>query len=138
MTWVTALDQLASHFTGGVGKRLYEYVNTLHGRLENDERFQNIPGFTSWDYGNVGLKGRAWQIRVWQKSSSQYPDVEIDPNLLVSIEFDGVKVKAALLMGTRKIFEETFSRGDVSSSGIAMSMGEAWEKLLTGSVDYGD
>lgn len=138
MTWTTALDQLAARFAGGVGQSLYEYIETLHHRLADQERFQSIPGFTSWDYGNVGLKGKAWQIRVWQKSSSQYPGGEVDPNLLVSIEIDGVKVKATLLMGSKKIYEESFSRGDVSSSGLGMNMGEAWEKTLTGSVDYGD
>ena len=139
MSWATAQEQLAAHFTGEAGQKLYEYITTLHQRLSNQDRFERIPGFISWDYGNVGQKGTAWQIRVWQKSWSQYPGGEVDPNLLVSIEFDGLKVEATLLMDNRtKIFSKTFSNGDVSASDLGMSMGEAWEKLLTGSVDYGD
>lgn len=139
MSWATAQEQLAAHFTGEVGIRLYEYIRTLHQRLSNQTRFESIPGFISWDYGNVGQKGNAWQIRIWQKSWSQYPGDEVDPNLLVSIEFDGTKLEATLIMGNRtKIFSKTVANGDVSASGLGMSMGEAWEKLLTGSVDYGD
>jgi len=139
MSWATAQDQLAAHFTGEAGQRLYEYIDMLHRRIVRQSRFQGIPGFISWDYGNVGQNGSAWQIRVWQKDGGQYPSDEVEPNLLVSIEFNGTKVEATLLMGNRtKIFSKSYATGDISASGLGMSMGEAWEKLLTGSVDYGD
>lgn len=133
------LEALQMDFTGGVGSRVFEYINTLHGRLSKREPFSEISGFLSWDYGSPkDLDAASWGIRVWQKDRSTYPG-DLDPNIYISLEFkaDG-KVEVVAEAGTKTLIDKTVSSTASSASSIGMAIGEAWEKALTGSVDYGD
>lgn len=141
LSYENRLSALQATFTGDVGKRVFEYIDMLHRRLSSKDPYNKISGFTSWDYGaSKDLGDGSWGIRIWQKDSSQYPD-NVDPNIYVNLDFkaDG-KVVAFVEAGSKQLLSKSWSgtSSSASASSIGMSIGEAWEKLLTGSVDYGD
>jgi hypothetical protein len=135
-SWAHQLDELEATFAGAVGENLLRYVLTLHKRIR--ARFETVRGFLDWEHGAPRRVGEdAWEVRVWQKVEGTYPGT-IAPNLLVKIEFSrGVHV--ALLMGnTDPIFPRRFFAGDdADASTIGLRLGEAWERRLTGTVEYG-
>jgi hypothetical protein len=129
------LSAVQQEFVGGAGETLYKYISMLHKRLA--PRFENIHGFENWDWGIPQPAGEnAWNIRIWNKSGAQFPSV-LDGNLLMKFVFtDGVQ--CSLVMGnTQTIFQRKWGP-KVTASDAGMKCGEAWETLLTGSVDYGD
>lgn len=132
------LEALQMDFTGGVAKVLFDYIETLHRRLSKRPPFDNISGFLSWDWGTPkDLEDSNWGIRVWQKDSSTYPG-NVDPNLYVTLEFSGQgSIVVYVEAGSKQLYSKTYP-GSASPSKIGMAIGEAWEKRLTGSVDYGD
>lgn len=135
MTYREQLDWLQQNFTGMVGKGVYEYVTVLHKRIFRYDRWSGIPGFQSWDWGSPRGTPGSYSIRVWLKDSPTLPN-DIAGNILITLKFDdGVKVEA--LQGRSPLISKDVGGGR-SASSIALLVGEAWEKLLTGSVDYGD
>lgn len=131
------LEALQATFTGEVAAKVYEYIDTLHHRIMMRPPFENMSGFLSWDYGGAKQLGpNKWQAHIWQKDISTYPG-DLEPNLFVILEFENTKVSVEVKAGRERILNETVSQTSSSSSSIGMSVGEAWEKKLTGSVDYG-
>lgn len=142
LSYENRLGALQATFTGDVGKRAFEYIDTLHRRLSSKAPYSEISGFTSWDYGAAkDMDGGSWGIRVWQKDASQYPDKDLDPNIYINLDFKGDgRVSVFVEAGNKQLLSRTWggTSSSSSASSIGMAVGEAWEKLLTGSVDYGD
>ena len=141
MSYGVSLEKVQAEFVGEAGATLYQYITTLHGRLAHQEPYASIHGFQSWDYGNPGIQGGKWKIRVWGKSGhgGGWDQVGVtDPNLLLVVDFSN-NVEVDLLMGnSQSILKKSLSVGQATPSAVGMACGEAWEKLMTGSVDYGD
>jgi hypothetical protein len=135
-TYEESLNKLQLEFVGAVGEGVYDYVTTLHKRIGRRSPWSEISGFTSWDYGTPrGGKSGLIEIRVFQKSISAYPN-DIDPVIDITIEFS---VGVGVVADTRgnRILVKRFDR-KISPSQVGLQIGAGWEKLLTGSVDYGD
>lgn len=130
------LESLQATFTGEVAEYTFEYLKTLHNRLGNKQPYADIVGFNSWDYGSPQQKSPGvWQIRVYQSSSSNTYPAGLHPNILILLEFTGGHVNL-----TAKMYQESLVQTitlSTNSRGIATRIGEAWEKALTGAVDYG-
>lgn len=137
LSYEKRLSYMRSNFTEEVGEKVFDYINTTHKRLSNRPPFDGISGFLSWDYGTPkDLDDSSWGIRVWQKSASQYPN-GIDPNLYINLDFSLERIVAYVEAGSKQVFSKVYA-GTISSVSLGMAIGEAWEKLLTGTVDYGD
>jgi hypothetical protein len=137
MSYEEALIKLRMTFVGETGAAVYEYIETLHKRLSSRPPWEDMSGFRSWDYGSprpVGTTG--YMIRVWQKDASTYPG-EIDPNIEINIHFMGATVDVEAGPRGVPLFAKKVSL-DITPSSLGLSIGAAWEKLITGSVDYGD
>ncbi len=129
---------LQASFTAEVGAKAHQYIDTLHRRIAVRPPFSTISGFLSWDYGGARQIGpNKWQAHVWQKSISTYPG-DLEPNLFIVLEFDMPTVNVEVMAGGDKLLSKTMRQTSSSSSSVGMAVGEAWEKALTGSVDYGD
>ena len=137
-----ALGQVQAEFVEGLGAGLFQYIKMLHGRLVHREPFSMIHGFQNWDYGTPYQQGDRWAVRVWNQSGGGggWDALGVDdPNLLVVVDFSHTKsVAVTLRMGTKEIFSRDYSGGKATASNIGLDCGAFWEKLLTGSVDYGD
>lgn len=135
-SYEAALTGVQYAFVEAVGEGVHEHITFTHKRIRNHEPYANIQGFLSWDYGLPREIGHgSYSIRVWQKDSASYPR-DIDPNILVTVSFkNGVAIDASTP------HEQLWAKHlglDVTPSFAALSIGGAWEKLLTGAVDYGD
>lgn len=139
LNYRTRLEGLNATFTGEVGEKALEYINTLHGRLRSREPFSGIQGFISWDFGSPKELGdNEWGIRVWQKDISSYPG-DLDPNIYISLTFrENGSVTAVAEAGGNLLVSKTVSASTATSGYLASLVGESWEKALTGAVDYGD
>jgi len=136
-SYESRLEALQATFTGEVGAKVFEYIDTLHHRIVTQAAYEGISGFLSWDYGGAKQLGpNKWQAHVWQKDISTYPG-DLEPNLFIVLEFDTAKVDVEVKAGRDKLYSKTVTQTSSSSSSIGMAIGEAWEKKLTGSVDYG-
>jgi hypothetical protein len=132
-----ALQRIQTTFVGEVGESVYEYIGILHKRIRSREPWTNLPGFTSWDYGSVHSRAaNLHQIRVYQKDPSLYPG-DIDPVINITLEFLSSSIGVEALAGRARLFAKAIKL-DTSPSYVALEIGASWEKLLTGSVDYGD
>lgn len=134
--YVEAMDWVQRNFTGLVGQGVYDYVETLHKRIGRQDRWSRIPGFTSWDWGSPRGQTGSYGIRVWLKDSPILPD-DIDANIYVTLTFGDHSVRVDATQGRKPLYSKAVD-GKHDPSSIALSIGAAWEKLLTGSVDYGD
>jgi hypothetical protein len=134
-SWMSAYGSLAANFVGACGEGLYEYIKTLHGRLEGQGTF-DFMGFTSWDYGNVSQKGDEWVIRVWGTDNNAYPG-GLQPNLQIMVKFEQDAVHVRLLMGNSTVLLNKKYNDGVTPASIGLICGEVWEKLLTKQVAYG-
>jgi len=135
-TYAELQEQGQSAITGYAGDTLEMYLNTLHKRL-GDEHGGN------WTYGTADRQGEStWEIRVWSQSGMLGEVGRVlgrMPNLLIKLAFMSNDVKVELVEGNRNsLFKKTWSATKASGSSIGMACGEAWEKMLRGSVDYGD
>jgi hypothetical protein len=137
-----AVYQAQAELVGGAARGLFEYIETLHNRLAHREPFASILFFHNWDYGTPKQEGTKWACRVWCKSGgTDWEKVGVsDPNLLVVVDFaHPQKVELSLLMGnSHALLKKEYGLDSATPSRFGLECGAAWEKLLTGSVDYGN
>jgi len=132
-----ALLDIQRAFVDAVGEGLFDYITTLHKRIGNRPPWSEVSGLNSWDYGSVRSSAKNLHaIRVYQKDISVYPG-DIDPVIEVEVEFLSPSVGVLARAGGVKLYLKQHKL-DTSPSQVALQIGAAWEKLLTGSVDYGD
>ncbi len=132
-TYDKILDHAEFNVVSLAGEVLEDYLNTLHKRIERDEHRHG----GSWTYGTPDKSGDTWSIRVYSQSSYAEAAESLEPNLSIRVEF-GPTVKVECVAGNHtSIFKQSWPASDVSASTIGMACGEAWERKVTGSVDYG-
>ncbi len=132
-----ALLKVQTTFVGEVAEGVFEYVETLHKRIGNREPWSELSGFRSWDYGSVHSRAsNLHQIRVYQKDPAIYPG-DVDPVINMTAEFLAAGIGVEALTGRVPLFRKTLKL-DTTPSYVALLIGGAWEKLLTGSIDYGE
>lgn len=117
------LFRLQSSFVEAVGRGVADYVNTVNRRLSRDG---------NWNYGEARDRGaQTYSMTVYNEmSSSQGPEV-----LSVYFKFGG-SIEVVARAEREPLFSKKLDPGK-SASSIALMIGESWEKLVTGSVDYG-
>jgi len=124
-------------FTYEVLSTVYEYVAMLHRRISRQERFQDVPGFTNWDMSqSIRGSGNEAEGRVWLKGGLAM-DNGMDGTINVKLTLVGDGVQLEALDYRTSLVSRRFKLTN-TASGIGMAVGEAWERKLTGSVDYGD
>jgi hypothetical protein len=132
-----ALVDIQRAFVDAVGEGLFDYIKTLHKRIGSRKPWSEISGLQSWDYGSVRSSAKnLHEIRVYQKDISVYPG-DVDPVIEVSVEFLSPSIGVLARAGGAKLHLKQHKL-DTSPSQVALQIGAGWEKLLTGSVDYGD
>jgi hypothetical protein len=127
-----ALTDLQAGFLFNAGETLAKYADMLHGRLRDGLR-------GSWQYGTAKPSAFGWEILVYANNETgraMLPE-GVEPLLVIRVAFEG-DLDVELVMGHRDIIARKKFPESASASDIGMFCGAAWEKLLTGSVDYGD
>lgn len=132
-----ALLDIQRAFVEAVGEGVFDYIKTLHKRIGTRKPWSEISGLNSWDYGSVRSSAQnVHAIRVYQKDISVYPG-DIDPVIEIEAEFLSPSIGVLARAGGVKLHLKQH-RLDTSPSQVGLLIGAGWEKLLTGSVDYGD
>lgn len=130
-----ALTEIQSRFVGLVGAKVYWYVDLLHKRLGRQTPYSDIYGFTHWDYGPVEKRGVGiYSQNVFLKDGGGIPD--LGSRITIHVKFDN-NIEIVARSENQRLFNKKLSFNSKPID-VAMSIGEAWEKALTGSVDYGD
>lgn len=125
------LEAIQSEFVTAAGSVLHDYLKALHGRLRDEQ--------TGWTYGSAeGRVPGEFVIRVWLQQTARLPN-GLAGNLTIKCAFQGGKVEVTFMDDNRhRLAVKTLSEKSASPSTIGMWCSEVWEKLVTGSVDYGD
>jgi hypothetical protein len=129
-----SLTAAQEQFVGNVGAKIYWYVDMLHKRLSRRPPYSELYGFTGWDYGPVESRGTGTYSQNIYLKSGDIPD--LGPRITLYVKFDNsIEIIAKADNGTLWKKKLSFNTKPID---VAMGIGEAWEKALTGSVDYGD
>lgn len=124
-------------FAFDVLNTVYEYVEMLHRRVSRQTQFRDVPGFLSWDVSQgVRGNGNVAEGRVWLKGGLAM-DGKLDGTLNITLTLEGNGIQLEATDYKTPLVSRRFKLESTASS-IGMAVGEAWEKALTGSVDYGD
>lgn len=119
-----ALTALQEQFVGGVGMKTAEYINTTNRRLRRHGE---------WTWGSPQGRGvGTYSINVY----NQMQGAEQPTAMTIYFKFDNaIEVYAKTETGDN-LFKKKVDFGK-SASGVALDIGSGWEKLTTGTVDYG-
>lgn len=121
-----ALTEIQEQFVGFTGEKVMDYINTVLRRTRKPN---------DWTYGSPQGRGTGMYSIVVYKQGSQ---MDGGPGVVnIYFKFDNaIEVYAKADTG------ETLFKKKVNFAStpwkVALSIGEGWERLTTGDVDYGD
>lgn len=130
------LTEIQERFVGEVGDELETNLKMLHKRLGRQDLWSEVSGFQNWTHGPVEEDGQGrYHFAIYLQSAGTLPG-DIDPTMGVFFKFDN-NIEVSVKNGHRRMLSRRYDFKS-SPARVALSVYEAWENLLTGSVNYGD